>query len=233
MRIRHYSIMFIIVLGFLINHQTVEAQEPLTREEALEFLMEAYEAQTSLGEKYQTYKEAREVLQPYFTDEYAKLFLEENLVLEDEGYTIYGSDFALYFIPFYSYSNETKFIYDEEKHQIYVYEFFLKPEEGPVNYEDHYETIILTEDEGQWKVREFIETTDKPDFINTLENKATSIKSKEIKKVQPVPQEGNTYSTNGLWGSYYLLQMEYKNQFTLLTKKEPLGFLFLIYFFSR
>ncbi|QOR68374.1 DUF3993 domain-containing protein [Cytobacillus suaedae] len=231
---RHYFIMSIIVLGFLFHHQTVKAQEPLTREDAFDFLKEAYKAQTSLGEKYQTYKEARETLNPYFTDDYAKLFLEENLVYEEGGYTIYGSDFALYYIPFYSYTDDTKFIYDSEKNQIYVYEFFLKPEEGPVDYEDHYETVILIEDEGNWKVNEFVESAKKPEFIESIENESVSNKTvpnKEEFKI--VPTQDHSYISYQLWGSYFVLQMEYQNQFTQVMKKEPLRFLFLIYFFSR
>ncbi len=222
--------MSVIVLGFLFHHQTVKAQEAFTREEAFDFLEDAYKAQTSLGEKYQTYKEARDTLEPYFTDDYAKLFLEENLVYEEEGYTIYGSDFALYYIPFYSYTDETKFIYDSEKNQIYVYEFFLKPEEGPVDYDDHFETIILIEDEGHWKVNEIVESTKKPDFIKKIEEKSVSKKTSPKKEFTMVPTQDHSYISYQHWGSYFVLQMEYQNQFTYITKKEPLRFLFLIIF---
>jgi hypothetical protein len=230
--IRHYFIMFIIVTGILFNHQTAKAQEqePFSREETLEFLKEAFEAQTSLGEKYQTYKQARETLQPYLTDDYAKKFLHENLVHEEDGYTIYGSDFALYFIPFYSYSDETKFVYDEEDHKIYVYELFLKTEEGPVHYEDHYETVILTEDQGQWKVSEFINSEAKPDFIKNLEERTDSKKKQEQTKLNPEIFQGVLYSTNRVWGSYFILQMEYRNQIAYVTKKEPKRFLFCLSF---
>jgi len=125
------------------------------RAQALVFLQEAFKAQVKLSEKERNYLEIEKILTPYFSQEYIKMFLNENLVGTDDGkYITLGSDFALYYIPFFKFTEETKIV--PYQHKMYVYEFFPSNEEGPVSYDSHYEGIILEQFDGQWKVSEII-----------------------------------------------------------------------------
>ncbi|MCA1040994.1 DUF3993 domain-containing protein [Bacillus infantis] len=124
------------------------------RGEVLEFLESAFEAQTSLSEEPRSLEEIEAVLDPYFTDSYASLFLQENLSEEGEGNIIYGTDFGLYYIPFFEFTEETKVIIDSEK--ILVFEYFPGMNEGPAAYPGHYEGIRIEKTDSGWKVAEWL-----------------------------------------------------------------------------
>ena len=220
MRKRIYTMLLLVIIGFLLMHRPViaSANERLTNDEAFEFLKEAFEAQISIGERFRAYGEIRDILKPYFSDEYAKLFLEENLFLEEEGYITYGTDFALYYIPFFSYTNDTNVIFDEEQNRYVIYEFFPKSNEGPVTYNDHYEVIILVKDGSQWKVNKNEISEEKPEFIKELENNEANVNSisLEIKNEtysHPATSVFLGYlAPNPIFSLYSFLEMEYKNQ---------------------
>ncbi|TCJ06163.1 DUF3993 domain-containing protein [Cytobacillus praedii] len=118
----------------------------------LQFLHDAFQAQVSLSEQFQSMEEIHNTLFPYFTEDFTREFLDENLVAENGKYITYGTDFPLYYIPFFSYTAETKVIRAQE--HIYIYEFFPETDEGPVGYESHYEGIKLNKADGGWKVAE-------------------------------------------------------------------------------
>ncbi|AGK52892.1 DUF3993 domain-containing protein [Bacillus sp. 1NLA3E] len=120
------------------------------RAQALDFLQEAFKAQVKLSEKERNYLEIEKILTPYFSQEYMKMFLNENLVGTDGKYITLGSDFALYYIPFFKLTEKTKIV--PYQHKMYVYEFFPSNEEGPVSYDSHYEGILLEQFNGRWKV---------------------------------------------------------------------------------
>ena len=124
------------------------------REEVLTFAQSAFEAQVSISEKPRTIDEIDKILSPYFSGAAKELFYEENLFIENGLFITYGTDFPIYYIPFFTYSEETKVVWMDQK--IYLFEFFPKSEEGPVSYESHYEGVLLTNDEGEWKIAEFL-----------------------------------------------------------------------------
>jgi hypothetical protein len=109
--------------------------------EVLEFVESAFMAQVSLSEQGRSLEEVRAILEPYFSESFIKLFLNENIVEESGQYLTYGSDFAPYYIPFYSYSEKTRIVNYHDS--IFVVELFPTVSEGPVSYEEHYEAVEL------------------------------------------------------------------------------------------
>ncbi len=134
-------------------------------------LKEAFQAQSSLTTEFRPYDEVQQILAPYFHVDYSSMFLDQNLMKEEEGYIVYGSDFALYFVPFYSYTDETKILFDQEENKIFVYELFKTPESGPVSYKDHYEVITLEKINSNWLITDL-----------AMEDKAPSIKEDTLQK---------------------------------------------------
>ncbi len=120
------------------------------KNDVFSFLKEAFQAQTSLSDQTRSKEEIIDVLSPYFTDNYQKMFWDENIFEEDGKFVTYGSDFAFYYIPFFDYSDETKVVISPES--IYVLQFFPSTTDGPVSYADHYEGILLKKIDDGWKV---------------------------------------------------------------------------------
>ncbi|WP_010282865.1 DUF3993 domain-containing protein [Bacillus timonensis] len=143
-----------ICLIGLVSVPTAKASsdQPLSQEQVFTLLQEAFQAQSSLTLEFRTYEEIQQILSPHFHEEYAKAFLQENLIKEEEGYIVYGSDFALYFIPFYSYSDKTKVLFNQEENKYYVYELFEAQDSGPVSYNAHYEVITIEKINSNWLI---------------------------------------------------------------------------------
>jgi len=133
-----------------------------------ELLEDAFQAQLSLSQEHRTYDEVTSILSPYFSKKYIDLFLEENLYEEKSGFIVYGSDFAMYYVPYFSYSDETKVMYDKKEGIIYVYEYFKANSEGPVTYEEHYEMVILEPTKSSWIIAEVVESKEMPEQIKNL-----------------------------------------------------------------
>ncbi|WP_147531779.1 DUF3993 domain-containing protein [Bacillus marasmi] len=146
--------LIITVILLLLPVQTYAILTSENPEEILKFVNESFQAQVALSEKDRSLNEVHELLSPYFTQSYMELFLKENLVEENQKYFTLGSDFALYYIPFFSYNDDTKVVIKQD--EIYVFEFFPGNQEGPVTYHDHYEGILLTKQNGQYKVAEYL-----------------------------------------------------------------------------
>lgn len=170
--IRNSLIIFILFLVLPIHTYATVTDE--NREEILEFVKGAFQAQVALSEKERSIKEVQELLSPYLTASYMELFLTENLVEENGKYFTLGSDFALYYIPFFSYNENTKIITHEN--QIYVYEFFPGNQEGPVTYQDHYEGIVLEAQNGQYKVARLLDKAPDEAIHDKETNETNAIK---------------------------------------------------------
>lgn len=115
--------------------------ENMSRKNILSYLQNAFDAQQSLTEKPREKDEMVHILSDYFDKELTNQFLKENIVEENGQYIIYGTDFPIYAIPFFSYEEKTKII--EKQDHIIVYEFFPASTDGPVSYDDHYEWVKL------------------------------------------------------------------------------------------
>lgn len=151
----------------------------------LQFLQEAYQAQLSLGNKLQSMEEIHKTLYPYFTKDYTREFLDENLVDEIGKYITYGTDFPIYYIPFFSYTNETKVVRSQDS--IYVFEFFPETNEGPVSYESHYEGVRMERADTVWKVAEYLNNEILLEIIDQSKGDGTPVKrdlaNKSVAKV--------------------------------------------------
>ncbi|MFD6441133.1 DUF3993 domain-containing protein, partial [Peribacillus sp. NPDC060186] len=75
-----------------------------------------------------------------------------NVVKVDGGFTAYGSDFAPYYIPFFSYDENTEVVYGKSGEFIYVQEEFPVSEDGPVSTGKHVESVTLKKVNNEWKV---------------------------------------------------------------------------------
>lgn len=125
-----------------------------SKHDVFRFLEDAFQVQVSLSELPRTKEEIGSLLNPYFSNDYQRIFLAENLFEEEGKYLTYGSDFPLLYVPFFQYSEETKVIYDDNR--IYVFEYFPASTEGPVGYESHYEGLLLKKVDGTWKVDQYL-----------------------------------------------------------------------------
>ncbi|KMY45152.1 hypothetical protein AC622_13700 [Bacillus sp. FJAT-27916] len=169
----------------------VKADRPLSEEEAFRFLQEAFDAQLAITENPRSMEEIEESLGRYFTKEYTKDFIEMNVKenMDGEGYLAYGTDFALYYIPFFTYDENTKLGYDTERDKWYVYEWFEESSEGPVSYDGHYEAVGLTFKDNEWAIDDYQISFDP----EGLSDNPTVEKSEN-------DQSEVTKSDDGIWG---------------------------------
>jgi hypothetical protein len=145
-------LLFVVLLLIPLSPNAKGKQN--TKDEIFSMLQDAFLVQVSLSEKARTKEEIADLLNPYFSKGYQKLFWNENIFEEEGRFVTYGTDFAPFYIPFFHYSDETKVIVSPES--IYVFEFFPSTSEGPVGYDDHYEGLLLKKVDGGWKVDEFL-----------------------------------------------------------------------------
>lgn len=159
MRVKIWALLLLLLVGQV--HFISAENVSMTREETFPFLQEALSAQLSLGDKFRSEKEISDVLSPYFTDEYQNLFVAEHIFSEPEGFIMYGSDVFDYFIPMYSYDENTKIM--TAKNKIIVTEYFLPQLEGPVVWDrPHYESLTIIKTNDGWKISEYLISEDKP-----------------------------------------------------------------------
>lgn len=196
---KRITLLFIVIcLIGLVTVPTAKASSglPLSQEQVFSLLQEAFTAQTSLTNEFRSYDEVQQILSPYFNEEYMNKFLEENVIKEEQGYIVYGSDFAFYFIPFYSYSEQTKILFDKEENKIFVYEFFESPESGPVAYDDHFEVITLEKINSNWLITEL-----------SIEDEAPSVKQNSIQE-----ETENAETTFLTWNPFHAFLLEMDNR---------------------
>ncbi|MGV3463895.1 MAG: DUF3993 domain-containing protein [Heyndrickxia sp.] len=119
-----------------------------------QLVKDAFHTQVALSEKERSLHEIKGMLKHYFTNDFITLFLNENLVKTDKGYQTFGTDFPLYYIPFFSYGNTTKV--KKVGNRIYIYENMSKKEEGPVTYNNDFQGVRLKKVDGSWKIDEVV-----------------------------------------------------------------------------
>lgn len=161
MKIRLIFALIFFVFSFIMPSK-VHAKEEL-RGEIFKVLQEGFRAQVSLSEGKRDLVEVYEILSPYFTKQTASKFLEENLYEKNGKYFTLGSDFALYYIPFFTYSEETKIRFGEDS--LFVYEFFPEKSKGPVTYKSHYQGILMVREQEKWKVSKFYYNLDPKELL--------------------------------------------------------------------
>ncbi|NLP50887.1 DUF3993 domain-containing protein [Bacillus sp. RO1] len=161
------GIIAIITIIFFGSSYASAEQSPEDHE-VYSFLKDAFQLQISLGEKHHSLEEIDQLLNPYFTKEYQQSFLKEHLFKEEAGYITYGTDFPAYYIPFFSYDEETKVIKGQDG-ELIVYEFFATEEDMPSLYDDHYEYVKIQETSSGWKVMDYGFEYETPEFVRSNE----------------------------------------------------------------
>ncbi len=134
----------------------------LEREEIFKTLQEGAKAQMPLSWQQRPLAEVEQILKPYFTEEAMSVFLGENVYEKDGKYFAAETTFALYYIPLFTYTGETKIIFSGDR--LIVYEFFPAKRQGPVTYESHYQGVSMIQEAGQWKVSDFYYSLDGKEF---------------------------------------------------------------------
>ncbi|WP_223700419.1 DUF3993 domain-containing protein [Sutcliffiella deserti] len=159
------KLLFAFIILLTIGVPDAAAQNPATNDEINTVLKKAQQAQFSLGEKHRTLEEIKEVLNPYFSQDYQEQFLEAHLYKEDKGYITYGTDVNYFYIPFFSYDESTKFFEIKETETIIVYEYFEVDESMPYLNKNHYEFIEIDETKEGIRIVNFGNQEEKPDFL--------------------------------------------------------------------
>lgn len=148
---KKYLVACVISCLLLLGGLPVTAEEGIHREQVLSLVQEALNDQGSLSEEVRTKKEIKEKLNKHFTEEFAEKFIQANVTKVDGGYMAFGSDFAPYYIPFFSYDDNTEVIYGKDSEYIYVQETF-EASEGPVSSGKQVEVVTLKKEKDAWKV---------------------------------------------------------------------------------
>jgi hypothetical protein len=179
-RIKYAVIFSIMMLLLLIIPKSPNASENelTSRDEVFQYLESAYLAQISLSDEDRTMEEIHLLLNPYFSEEYKKIFLDANLVEENGKFTTYGTDFGQYYIPIHRFSNQTNVVI--QPNQIYIFEYFQKNHEGPVGYDNHYEGILISKFNGEWKISKYLYNQIPEEIINKVEKKKIGVFIRKI-----------------------------------------------------
>ncbi|PFA68857.1 hypothetical protein CN378_05085 [Bacillus sp. AFS015802] len=133
------------------------------KENALNLVEDAFRTQVSLSEEPQSKKQIEEKLSKYLTEGLTTSFMSENLYEVDGGYITFGSDFASHYVPFFDYDESTRVKYIDG--HWYVWEERKNQEDGPFSSTNGIEAVVLSEEEGTWKVSSI--TYDLPEDIQS------------------------------------------------------------------
>jgi hypothetical protein len=153
---KYMTTMFAVLALFLFSHGLQAGAEDLRNPQPYHFLKNAFQTQVSLSEQPRSSEEIKRMMNTQFTAAFTEKFMKENVVKIDGGYAALGSDFALYYIPFFSYNQHTKIKYDSSRQTIFVQEHFSGSDDGPVTTESHFETVILVHEGGSWKIADVL-----------------------------------------------------------------------------
>ncbi|GIN83890.1 hypothetical protein J6TS2_02760 [Heyndrickxia sporothermodurans] len=149
---RVFTICGLLMLSLLCG----QAQQVYASDAAIikPIVKRAFDSQVQLSERERTLKQIREILNPYFTKRFIPKFLKENLVKTDNGYQTFGTDFPIYYIPFFLYDENTKVIL--MKNEAYVIEEIIHIQSGPTSNNKNYKGVKLIKRNGTWKVDEVL-----------------------------------------------------------------------------
>lgn len=162
-------------------------QNVIAREKSVDYkqlVKDAFHTQVTLSEKERSLKEIKEMLNIHFTKDFIALFLKENLVKTEQGYQTFGSDFPLYYIPFFSYNIKT--VIKKVGKKIYVYENMADKNDGPVVYKNDYQGVRLTSVHGSWKIDEILY-----DVPQNIIHQSALVKISKTKEIQKTNLLGN------------------------------------------
>ncbi len=176
----------------------VDAKSTLDKQDAFNLLDSAFQLQVSLSEQPNSMENIRNILKKSFSEEYTEDFINMNVQksMDGRGYQTYGTDIALYYIPFFTYSENTKLGYSPVNKQWYVYEWFPGTTDGPNSYEGHYEAIGLIEDSGKWVINDYQIAFD-PNILNDTQEVTQSSSENEESSSQTFVKRMTDYISYG------------------------------------
>ncbi|RIW29510.1 DUF3993 domain-containing protein [Bacillus salacetis] len=151
-KMKKVTVLMIAAVFFVLNMQPAGA---LDKGSLLDRVQTAFDKQVSLSEKPRTMEEINAILDSHFTDQFKEKFVLENVIETEEGFQTFGSDFAPFYIPNFSYSDETKAV--KKGDSVFLIEYF-RYEEGPVYFEDGYQGVKLTNVDGVLKIEDILYT---------------------------------------------------------------------------
>lgn len=163
------AVIFILLIGV----SYVAAEAPTQKEEVFSFLQDAQVAQFSLGEKHRDMTEIQNVLDPYFSRDYQEQFLDAHLFKEEQGYITYGTDVPHFYIPFFTYDENTKIKQDEATGKLFAYQFFDVDESEANLYPDHYEYVEIEKNEQGLQVVSYGYEKEQPGFLKEVSDTRT------------------------------------------------------------
>ncbi|MGM0844409.1 MAG: DUF3993 domain-containing protein [Bacillota bacterium] len=133
----------------------IEPVTALDKEDIVKRVQTSFDKQVSLSEKPRNMSDIEAILNTHFTESFKDKFVLENVIETDEGFQTFGSDFAPYYIPNFTYTESTEVVKKGET--VYLYEY-IAYEEGPVYFEDGYQGVILIKEDGDLKVDDIFYT---------------------------------------------------------------------------
>src|SRR5687768_4336187 len=102
------SLLLFIVIFSLSQQALAEELEGSSREAVLTQIKDAFNAQISLTEKARSHEEIKQMLSTYFEDKLIEKYMKENVHVLDDQFIVYGTDFPMYTIPFFTYDESTR-----------------------------------------------------------------------------------------------------------------------------
>ncbi|TYS83461.1 DUF3993 domain-containing protein [Rossellomorea aquimaris] len=163
----------------------IEPATALDKDGIFERVETSFNKQVSLSEKPREMNEIDAILNTHFTESFKKKFVLENVIETDEGFQTFGSDFASYYIPNFSYTDKTEAVKKGET--VYLYEY-ITYEEGPVYFEDGYQGVKLVTENGDLKVDDIFFTL--PKELEMRENGKEASSTEEVQELETAEGEG-------------------------------------------
>ncbi|MGM0873405.1 MAG: DUF3993 domain-containing protein [Bacillota bacterium] len=162
-KLLHFSLLLFIAIFSFSQQALAEELEGSSREEVLTYLQNAFHAQISLTEKPRSQDEIKQILSTYFENELIEKYVEANVHPLDNQFIVYGTDFPMYTIPFFTYDERTKVL--EQANERMIFEFFPATTDGPVGYDDHYEVVKMYKTNEGWKIYSIENESKQPEMI--------------------------------------------------------------------
>ncbi|MBD3106910.1 DUF3993 domain-containing protein [Bacillus sp. AGMB 02131] len=184
MKNRYWLLLTVIFLTFAFGSFASAEEAVVFDYQMIELTKEAAEVPYSLSDKGYSYVEVKKKMSPYFTESFIERFITINMMKDKDGlFYVLGTDFPIYYIPFFMFEGDTWVLTDAELDRAAVYEFFPQSTEGPIGYDDHYEAVIFAWVNDQWKIKAIDPQFDPNQFVTEA--------NKEVNTVKVSEQSGN------------------------------------------
>ncbi|MGF2615458.1 DUF3993 domain-containing protein [Rossellomorea aquimaris] len=192
-----------VLIAAIICITFIEPATALDKEDIVKRVETSFDKQVSLSEKPREMNEIDAILRTHFTERFTKKFVLENVIETDEGFQTFGSDFASYYIPNFSYTEKTEAVKKGET--VYLYEY-ITYEDGPVSFEDGYQGVKLVKENGDLKVDDiFFEL---PEELEVRENTKEESTDEGTRDLETAAGENNLapLSVSYLTKQYFIFQ---------------------------